>query len=346
MSMNLVKLKNNTYGVRFSRQEKPPHGGIVSLRSIVGHPVTTKEEANQILVSLKKNFHQHKLQALDGSRRITLDEFITDYTTGERGDLSPKTLAMDRLALKTLADSCGHQRAIKAITKQDMVKLKSDLLARNVSPATAATYFRHIRAAFTWALKNNYRSTPVEMPAIKQKKQLPKTIPTPAMDTILAWTLEHDFEIWRYTLAAVETGCRQDELVKLTWETVTLFDGPDANGLMGHAVVTGKGDKERTVYLTRRAAAAIGPRKEVGRVFHPWTGSTVSHYFKRAARMAGFPDCHFHMLRHTAGSRMVEAGMNIRVIQTILGHVDISTTLRYTHVTDMAAQAEMGKMVR
>lgn len=346
MSMNLVKLKNNTYGVRFSRQEKPPHGGIVSLRSIVGHPVTSKEEAATILTSLKKNFHQLKIEALDGSRRITLEEFISDYTTGERGDLSPATLRMDRLALTTLADTVGHKRAIKALSKQDLIKLKSTLLAREVSPETVATYFRHITAAINWAVANNYRTTPIQAPKIKKKRQIPKVIPTPAMDAILAWAKINDYETWRYTLAAVETGCRQDELVKLTWETVTLFATPDANGLMGHAVVTGKGDKERTVYLTTRAADAIGPRKDLGRVFRPWTGGTVSRYFKRAARKAGYPECHFHMLRHTAGARMVEAGMNIRVIQTILGHVDISTTLRYTHVSDIAAQTEMGKMVR
>lgn len=344
--MNLVKLPNGSYGIRFSRQERPPHGGIVSLRTILGHKVTSKKEAEEATKALKKNYLQLKIEALDGSRRVTLKQFSDDYTTGERADLSTAQIAMDRLAIKTLGNSCGLQRAVKAISKADLVKMKNDCITRGNAAPTIATYFRHLKAAFNWAVENGYRNNPPRFPKVKVKKSLPKTIKQTDLDLILDWAKEHDYEAWRYAKAAVSTGCRQDELVTLTWQNVTLYKKKDKNDLYGFAVVTGKGDKERTVYLTADAIAAFGPEQDIGLVFCGWAGDTVSHHFKAAVRKAGLEKPYFHMLRHTAGASMVEAGMDIRIIQTIFGHVDIKTTLLYTHVNDKAAQNEMGKLAK
>lgn len=55
--------------------------------------------------------------------------------------------------------------------------------------------------------------------------------------------------------------------------------------------------------------------------------------FKRLIRKAGLPDFHFHCLRHTAATSLLSRGVNVKVVSEMLGHADVSITLRiYAHV--------------
>ena len=130
-------------------------------------------------------------------------------------------------------------------------------------------------------------------------------------------------------------GVRVSELVGLAVEDVSLQQG--------QMLVRGKGDKERIVPLGQPAVQALTEYLEHGRgrllgranvrqVFlsqrgHPLTRQTVWSMVKQANHRAS-P----HMLRHSCATHMVEHGADLRTVQTLLGHADISTTEIYTHL--------------
>jgi triosephosphate isomerase len=72
----------------------------------------------------------------------------------------------------------------------------------------------------------------------------------------------------------------------------------------------------------------------------------VGRQFERAATNAGLVDFHFHDLRHTAATRMADAGADPFTLAAILGHSDIRMTARYTHATDEAKRRAVEKLDR
>jgi integrase/recombinase XerD len=115
----------------------------------------------------------------------------------------------------------------------------------------------------------------------------------------------------------------------------------------GYMLVRGKGDKERIVplgksaqdalteYLSRSRAVLAGrgtsPYLFLARGAHKLTRQRVWQMVK-AASLASGRSASPHMLRHSCASHMVENGADLRTVQTILGHSDISTTQVYTHL--------------
>ena len=109
--------------------------------------------------------------------------------------------------------------------------------------------------------------------------------------------------------------------------------------------IIGKGDKERTIPLLPKAIEAMGPVKDVGYVFIHWNDlSKYTKAFKRIARAVGIEDVHFHHLRHTAATQMIESGIELAFIQEMLGHSAISTTQIYTKIVQKTLKERMKKM--
>ena len=116
---------------------------------------------------------------------------------------------------------------------------------------------------------------------------------------------------------------------------------------LGYVLVRGKGDKERMVPLGRSAVDALraylaegrpdlcrqrtSPYLFVARGARPLTRQRVWQMVGRASQATG-RHASPHMLRHSCATHMVENGADLRTVQTILGHADISTTQVYTHL--------------
>jgi integrase/recombinase XerD len=141
---------------------------------------------------------------------------------------------------------------------------------------------------------------------------------------------------------AYASGLRLSELKNLRLEQLHL----DA----GFINVIGKGNKERVVPVGRTAVAALSRYIEVGRpklvtpkspanVFltrrgTPFAAVTLWLHIKNRVRRTGVErNMTPHMLRHSFATHLLEHGADLRVIQELLGHANISTTEIYTHVT-------------
>ena len=130
-------------------------------------------------------------------------------------------------------------------------------------------------------------------------------------------------------------GLRVSEAVGLNWQDVD-FDG-------GRFLVRGKGRKERYCMLGEPAARALknfrqqhAPQDEA--VFTGYQGArlttrSVQRAFERYVAAAGLPpECTPHKLRHSFATHLLSAGADLRTVQELLGHADLSSTQIYTHV--------------
>lgn len=146
--------------------------------------------------------------------------------------------------------------------------------------------------------------------------------------------LKDDELILQIVIVALNTGLRRGEIFNLKW--------PDLDfGRSLILVQESKSDKKRFVPMNvtvKTLLAALTPVSEF--VFpSPRTGGRlcdIKKSFRRAADDAGIENFRFHDLRHTAATRMADAGADPFTLARILGHSNIQMTARYTHATDSA----------
>ena len=139
-------------------------------------------------------------------------------------------------------------------------------------------------------------------------------------------------------------GLRASEALNLRLQDIDLD--------VGFVRTVGKGDKERVVPLGRKAIEALRTYNERGRPFLGGAGTLKAPelflnnrgrrlsrqglhlIIKRYAHEAGLPDdVSAHTLRHSFATHLLEGGADLRAVQEMLGHADLSTTQIYTHVT-------------
>lgn len=184
---------------------------------------------------------------------------------------------------------------------------------------------------------------------IHAPKQLPRVIPERTVKAILQSAYDAYVPDHRETLRDIlvlellfGTGLRVSELCDLTKHTFQL--GEDSLRLL----VDGKGQKERIIEVSTPELIGIVGKycdlyseeiKRTGKILinqhsRPLTPQSVRRIINRYTQKV-CKDYHItpHMFRHTFATLLLEAGMDIRYIQSLLGHSSISTTQIYTHVT-------------
>lgn len=218
-----------------------------------------------------------------------------------------------------------------------------------LSFATQQQRLLPIRAFFKWLARENYilsnPASELELPRVHRR--LPAHILSrEEVEQVMALTLLHGGDKGVRDRAILETlytsGIRRGELVNLK-----LYDVDLKNGSL--FVREGKGKKDRYVPLGSRASHWIRRYVEELRpelVIEPDEGWLFLHEFgerfeknrlsdlvKRYLRMAGIEAGSCHLFRHAMATQMLENGADIRFIQAILGHAQLTTTEIYTHVT-------------
>lgn len=142
-------------------------------------------------------------------------------------------------------------------------------------------------------------------------------------------------------LIGLQTGLRFGEIIALDWDDldfsikkISVRRGV-ARGIMGST----KSNKIREIPMSNAIAELLIKRyKSKGLVFVPDHDSYLTHNLchkelKRACRRAGLREIGWHTLRHSFASHLAQNGVSLKVIQELLGHSNIVTTMRYSHLT-------------
>ncbi len=268
----------------------------------------------------------------------TLEQFCNESLGYVKRNRSKKTYELTKLVCDKLLSYFSSNKPIDTIKLKDV----EDFLdwIKKGAPKGIYVYFRTLRAMFNKAVGWNYLSENVFNKVKLQKRQLQKPVyvKEEQVDEIVKH-IDNDV-VKDAVVTAFYSGCRLGEIVNLTWQDIKLKDDVM---LIGNKDFETKGRRQRPVPIHNKVKEILVKRfpKIVKREKHyafcksngyPFTGDYFSRRFKRACRLAGVEEeVHFHCLRHGAATRMIMNGAPLPSVQKILGHVNISTTMVYTH---------------
>ncbi len=277
-------------------------------------------------------------------------EQFSDFLWMEHG-LSQNTLAAYRNDL-ALAAQCLNQRGVNlhAATAVDLQGMLATLFERGGHARSAARLLSSLRRFYRYLLRENIISVdPTQLlESPKSEHKIPSTLNERQVELLLE-APDTDSELGLRDRAMLEllyaTGLRVSELVGLQMSQVSLEPGV--------LRVVGKGNKERLVPVGENALMSLAQyvknarpllmhdRAAVDAVFVTRRGASMTrqafwYMIKRYAAKASISPQMLspHTLRHAFATHLLNHGADLRVVQMLLGHSDISTTQIYTHVAD------------
>ncbi len=238
-------------------------------------------------------------------------------------------------------------RGPDSISRSDVVSFMTHLSSEGSSTPSAARCLAAVRGFHKYLMTDEHaQSDPTEnVETPRGWKRLPKTLSPVDVDTLLSQP-DPATLIGLRDKAMLEllyaTGLRVSELVGLKLHEINLE--------RGYLVVMGKGSKERAVPMGELAAAALSRYLKSGRaallkgidsnilfismqrrgITRQMFWERIKHYTRKAGINRNISP---HTLRHSFATHLLDNGADLRAVQAMLGHADISTTQIYTHVS-------------
>ena len=275
-----------------------------------------------------------------------IDLFLNEYWI-EKG-LSENTVQSYRLDLTALCDWLDkNDLSLETLDAVDLQGFLGERLEKGYKATSTARMLSAMRKLFQYLYREKYRvddpsavlsspKLPSRLPKYLTEQQVSDLLNTPDVDVPLELRDKAMLEL------LYATGLRVTELVSLTIENMSVQQGV--------VRVIGKGNKERIVPMGEEAAYWVRQFMLYGRpvllngqssdVVFPsqraqqMTRQTFWHRVKHYAILADIDAEALspHVLRHAFATHLVNHGADLRVVQMLLGHTDLSTTQIYTHV--------------
>ncbi len=269
-----------------------------------------------------------------------------DYARVERG-LASNSIASYRCDLLKFIAFLRHQGvALEKVRREDIRRFLAELDRSGLSARSKARHLVSVRSLFRFLVKEgrvrSHAAGEVDLPQVG--RSLPKHLAEGEVDGLLSQP-DSSTPAGLRDKAMLEllyaTGMRVSELVNLCWE--------DFDPNLGILRCVGKGSKERLIPVGKSALKAVEAYVRAGRpkllkdralpfLFLNRRGARLSRvgFWKILAqygRKAGIATpLTPHLVRHSFATHLLERGADLRSIQLMLGHSDISTTQIYTHV--------------
>jgi len=270
-----------------------------------------------------------------------LSEYL-EYLDVEKG-LAQNSVDAYRRDLTEFYDFCASNNTTEYedVTRSDISMYILNLHDKKYSPTSIMRKMASLRGFYKWLCSNEYckinPTITLEQP--KLPKRLPKVISVKEIEEIL----HQDLDATQKVIIELLYGCglRVSELVSLNIS--------DINIKSKYLQCTGKGSKERLVPIGTKAINALKkylPQREFiikkynlqnntllltneGRKINRQDIYTLVHSQGKKINKAISP----HTLRHSFATHLIENGADLRVVQELLGHSDVSTTQLYTHIS-------------
>jgi integrase/recombinase XerD len=282
-----------------------------------------------------------------------IDAYLTHLRVERR--LADHTLESYSRDLRRLAEfAAGVGKPAQRLGRHELETFVADMMNEGLSPRSVARSVAAVRGFYRFGmLAGHLKTNPADdLHAPRAWPALPKLLGIEEVDRLIK---QPDVSTPRglRDRALIEmlyaTGMRVSELIQLR--------ARDLNLQAGYLTCTGKGNKQRIVPFGDEAAKWVAKYTSdarpalLGKRSSPWLfvnarrGSRLSRVgfwkiLKSYARSAGLPrTVSPHVLRHSFATHLLEHGADLRSIQMMLGHADLSTTQIYTHVLEARLRA-------
>nr|MBP7212549.1 tyrosine recombinase [bacterium] len=270
-----------------------------------------------------------------------LSEYL-EYLDAERG-LSENTISAYGRDLTAFLDLCEKNGAleIQNIEREQVNLYIMDLYEKKFSPTSVMRKIASLRGFFKWLCANEIckKNPTVTLEQPKVPKRLPKVMSVAEIEEILTDNLNPLERV----IVELLYGCglRVSELVNLTLNSIDMS--------ASYLRCTGKGSKERIVPLGKKAKEALNIYfdkrdfavkkfdletkrllvSDNGKILNRQDVYTFIHEHGKKIHKNISP----HTLRHSFATHLLENGADLRIVQELLGHADVSTTQLYTHIS-------------
>lgn len=274
---------------------------------------------------------------------MKLSTAVEGYLLFKSSRCSPETIRTDTSNLHQFVEWYGGENSVGQIEAEDVRAFLEHHRARGLSPFTIRRHLAILSGLFKWLGEADVGLLQENPAAGIQAPRLPKVKPKAlAQEDVEALLLAADKAKAKRRARALllfllDTGCRASELCGVEMGDVDLRTGK--------VLVTGKGSKQRFVYLGKRARSAVwlyvkDERPEPARVDsehlfltvrgYPLSRHTLKDIVKRLAARVGLRSkVSPHRFRHTAAINHLRNGMDLVSLQHLLGHASVVTTRGY-----------------
>lgn len=274
-------------------------------------------------------------------------------------DLSHHTIRAYSSDISALERHLGQQAHVDELERAPLVAFIEQQRAGGLGPASVRRRVSALRGFCRWLVARDLLSSDPwagATIAIRRARNLPRALPAQDLARLLR-SLRTAARADENSLVSPEQAFQQTTLLAVTLMVITGVRVSEVVSIKCHDIdlggrsirILGKGRRERHVFLTnpwicKFTSAYLEMRTTLG-VVHPYllfnvslgplTTSAVRARLSKVARdVAITTTLTPHTLRHTAATQLIEAGVDIRYIQRLLGHASLTTTEIYTHVSD------------
>jgi site-specific recombinase XerD len=294
-----------------------------------------KKEALKFLTDFKESLNE-----LKKVRYISVNDFRDEYIGYLKQSHSKSYVSLAKTAFKVLIKYTGNI----PITKLNNRILEKLILENfNRTRHGARHYYINLNAAFNKAIIWGYLfDNPLKNFKLpKVPKPLPVFINNEELNNIVANTRTIDLR--DIFITGFHTGMRLSEIINLKWSAINLAERTIT--VQNNESFTTKSKKERAIPINATLSNMLV--KRYPKVLNinideyvfckfpgvPYLKDFISKNFKKIVRRLGMSErIHFHILRHSFASNLVQSGVSLYVVKELLGHEDLSTTQIYSHL--------------
>lgn len=304
-------------------------------------------ECAREIIKIMREYDVQTAQVYD---RSNLPRRVEAFLAAKRIDgCRPKTIKGYRERLKLFMTQCS--KPVQAITTDDLREYLAYLVdERHLMDNSVQAHINTLRSFFSWLVdEDNIRKSPMRKIKSLKIDKLRSRHPLTAEQLELVRDGCRGYKEKALVEFLVSSGCRVSEVAGLRVDDIDWRDRK--------CKVIGKGNKERTVYFSVRAKLMlqlyIAERRGGEALFassrapyEPLTDRGIEKMISKLGKRIGMErPLYPHLMRHTFASHALNCGMELTIIQHLLGHSDPKTTLIYAEIDPIRVQYEYNRMI-
>lgn len=301
----------------------------------------SKKLAEQVLKDVQVKLAKGEYLGVHELKKVLFKDFADRYLEYSKANKARSSNRRDEVSIAHL-NEFFESKYLHEITTRLIEEYKAKRLEK-VAPATTNRELACLKHMYTKAVEWDYvKANPAD--SVRLLKEPPGRLRylSPEEAGKLIDTCN---DIWRpIVITALNTGMRKGEILSLRWADVDMENRKIT-------VKKSKNNEIRVIPINQTLYQALKALSEQSDgnayVFTNKDGETfgdIKRGFHSALKRAGIEDFRFHDLRHTFGSHLVMQGIDLKTVQQVMGHKDITMTMRYSHLSPEYVQEAIGRL--